>query len=247
MRETLIRLGIAAAVFVVLLFAFLVYVLLASSSPDYWAGEISEFERQDVSNPPPKGGIVFVGGRDVRLWETLGEDMAPLQVLNRGFGGAYLDHLTYFAARIIKPYRPRAVVVIAGAEDMADVQGRTPEELLEGFKVFLSALRAHEVSAPVIFVSIRPSPMRAARWFGAKRANGLIEAFAAARDDVIYLDVASLMFTADEEMRDEIFRWDGLSLSPEGYSLLTSRLKPLLLRRFDSPQPNPPEEPNGRF
>ena len=102
-------------------------------------------------------------------------------------------------------------------------RGARPEELLAGFKVFLSAVRAHEVSAPVIFVSIRPAPMRAARWFGAKRANGLIEAFAATRDDVIYLDVASLMFTDEEEMRDEIFRWDGLSLSEEGYMLLTSR------------------------
>ncbi len=242
MRETLIRLGIAAAVLAALLFAFLVYVLLASSGPDYWAGEIAEFERHDVSNPPSKGGIVFVGGRDVRLWETLESDMAPLPVLNRGFGGAYLDHLTYFAARIIKPYEPRAVVVIAGAEDLADVQGRTPEELLEGFKVFMSALRAHDVSAPVIFVSIRPSPMRAARWFGAKRANGLIEAFAATREDVIYLDVASLMFTDDDEMRGDMFRWDGLSLSAEGYNLLASRLKPLLTRRFNSPPPYSSEE-----
>jgi len=242
MRDILIRLGIAAAVLTTLLFAFLVYVLLASSGPDYWIGEIAEFERHDVSNPPSKGGIVFVGGRDVRLWETLESDMAPLPVLNRGFGGAYLDHLTYFAARIIKPYEPRAVVVIAGAEDMADVQGRTPEELLEGFKIFMSALRAHDVSAPVIFVSIRPSPMRAARWFGAKRANGLIEAFAATRDDVIYLDVASLMFTDSEEMRGDMFRWDGLSLSAEGYSLLTSRLKPLLTRRFNSRAPQSLEE-----
>ena len=242
MRETLIRLGIAAAVLTAFLFAFLVYVLLASSDPDYWLGEIAEFERHDVSNPPSKGGIVFVGGRDVRLWETLESDMAPLPVLNRGFGGAYLDHLTYFAARIIKPYEPRAVVVIAGAEDMADVQGRTPEELLEGFKIFMSALRAHDVSAPVIFVSIRPSPMRAARWFGAKRANGLIEAFAATRDDVIYLDVASLMFTDEDEMRGDMFRWDGLSLSAEGYDLLASRLKPLLTRRFNSPTPHSSEE-----
>ena len=78
MRETLIRLGIAAAVLLVFLFAFLVYVLLASSSPDYWAGEIAEFERLDVSNPPSKGGIVFVGGRDVRLWDTLGNRYGAL-------------------------------------------------------------------------------------------------------------------------------------------------------------------------
>lgn len=232
MRGTFFSLGIAVAVVVTLSFAFLVYVLLTSSGPDYWAGEIAEFERRDISNPPPKGGIVFVGGRDVRLWETLTEDMAPLAVLNRGFGGAYLEHLTHFTARIIKPYEPRGIVVMAGGEDLADVRGKTPEEVLESFQIFMSALRAHGVTAPVVFVSIRPSPMRATRWLGAKRANGLIERFAMTRDDVIYLDAASLMFTSGEEMRLELFRWDGLSLSAEGYRLLTSRLRPLLLRRF---------------
>ena len=232
MRGTFVSLGIAAAFVIAISFAFLVYVLLTSSGPDYWAGEIAEFERRDISNPPPKGGIVFVGARDVRQWTTLSEDMAPLAVLNRGFGGAYLEHLTYFTARIIKPYEPRGIVVVAGDEDLADVRGKTPEEVLESFRIFMSALRAHGVTAPVIFVSIRPSPMREARWFGAKRANGLIEEFATTRDDVIYLDVASLMFTSEDDMRRELFRWDGLSLSVEGYRLLTSRLRPLLLRRF---------------
>ncbi len=232
MRGTFISLGIATAFVVAVSFAFLVYVLLASAGPDYWAGEIAEFERGDISNPPPRGGIVFVGARDVRQWETLGKDMAPLAVLNRGFGGAYLEHLTYFTARIIKPYAPQGIVVMAGDEDLADVRGKTPEEVLESFTVFMAALRAHGIDAPVIFVSIRPSPMRAARWFGAKRANSLIEEFASGRDDVIYLDVASLMFTSHEEMRSELFRWDGLSLSPEGYRLFSSRLRPLLLRRF---------------
>jgi lysophospholipase L1-like esterase len=123
---------------------------------------------------------------------------------------------------------------MAGDEDLSDVRGKTPEEVLESFDVFMSALRAHGVEAPVVFVSIRPSPMRASRWLGAKRANGLIEEFAKPRDDIIYLDVASLMFTAEDEMRDELFRWDGLSLSTEGYALLTSRLRPLLDRRFNS-------------
>lgn len=234
MRGTFVNLGIAVAFVVAGLFAFLVYVLLASSDHDYWSGEITEFERRDISNPPSKGSIVFVGGRDVRQWATLSDDMAPLAVLNRGFGGAYLEHLTYYAARIIKPYDPRAVVVMAGDEDLSDVRGKTPEDVLDSFTVFMSALRAHGVSAPVVFVSIRPSPMQATRWFGAKRANGLIEEFANERDDIIYLDVASLMFTAEDDMRDELFRWDGLSLSVEGYQLLTSRLRPLLLRRFKS-------------
>lgn len=238
MPSTFVRLGAAIAVGLVLLFAFLVYVLLSSNDADYWAGEISEFERIDISNPPPKGAIVFIGGRDVRQWETLSADMTPLEVINRGFGGAHISHLTHYTARIIKPHDPKAIVMIAGGEDLADVRGRTPEQVLESFQIFLSALRAHGVTAPVVFVSIRPAPMRAARWYGAKRTNSLIEELAASREDVIFLDVASLMLDEDDNVREDLFRWDGLSLSEEGYRLLTSRLRPLLVRRFANTVPN---------
>ena len=232
MRGTFVSLGIAAAIAVVFFFAFLVYVLLASGDADYWAGEIAEFERRDISNPPSSGAIVFVGGRDVRQWETLNLDMAPLEIINRGFGGAHLDHLTHYAARIIKPYDPQAIVVIAGEEDLADVRGRTPEDVLERFKVFMSALRAHGGAADVVFVSIRPSPSRESRWLGAKRANGLIEEFAETRDDILFINTASLMFDETGQMRDDLFRWDGLSLSDEGYHLLSARLRPILMRRY---------------
>jgi hypothetical protein len=110
----LVTLGIGFGVAVLALFAFLIYVLLASGEPKYWEGEIAAFERRDVSNPPPENAVLFVGGRDVRLWERLAEDMAPIPVIQRGFGGAQIKHIDYYRARIIHPYKPRAVVVMAG-------------------------------------------------------------------------------------------------------------------------------------
>lgn len=209
-----------------LLFGFLVYVLFASGDASYWEGDVAAFERRDISNPPGKGAVLFIGGRDVRLWGGLAEDMEPLDVLNRGFGGARLSHLTHYAARIVKPYEPSLIVVFAGDEDLADVRGRRPEDVLAQAQIFLAAIRAHDIHAPVLFVSVPPAPMRMGRWPGANRANSLLAELADEREGVEFLDVTQGMFDERGKLRSGFFRWDGMSFSREGYAYLTQAVKP---------------------
>jgi hypothetical protein len=212
------------------LFTFLLYVLLASGDPAYWSGEIAAFERRDVSNPPPQGAVLFVGDDDVRLWETLHYDMAPLEVVARGFGGAQIAHVTYYIPRIVAPYHPRAVVLMAGEADLSDVRGRRPEDVLDDFKDFVTALRKAGVAAPVYFVSIHPQPMRGSRWFGAKRANALIADYVKTAPGLHFIDVATGFIDAHDETRRELFRWDGLSLNAAGRAVLAERIRPVLLQ-----------------
>lgn len=215
---------------VLALFGFLLYVLLASGDPTYWAGEIAAFERRDVSNPPPRDAVLFVGDDDVRLWDTLAFDMAPITTIARGFGGAQIAHVTYYIPRIVAPYRPRAVVLMAGEADMSDVRGRRPEDVLNDFKTFVAALRKAGVAAPVYFVSIHPQPMRRSRWFGAKRANALIADYIKATPGLHYIDVSAGLIDIDGEAKRDMFRWDGLSLNASGRKLLAERIKPVLMQ-----------------
>jgi lysophospholipase L1-like esterase len=210
----------------VLLFGFLVYVLFASGEPSYWEGDIAAFERRDISNPPEKGAVLFIGGRDVRLRESLGADMMPFDALNRGFGGARIAHLTHYAARIVKPYEPSLIVMMAGDEDLADVRGRRPEDVLAQTQIFLAAIRAHGVDAPVLIVSVPPAPMRMSRWPGAKRTNALLRQLAHERAPVHFIDLTPGFFTEEDELKDQLFRWDGMSLSKQGYAYLARELKP---------------------
>jgi hypothetical protein len=36
--------------------------------------------------------------------------MAPVSVLNRGFGGSRIPDVTFYADRIVLPYEPRGIV-----------------------------------------------------------------------------------------------------------------------------------------
>ncbi len=77
MRRGLVALGALFGAAVLALFAFLIYVLLASGDPKYWAG-IAAFERRDVSTRRPKtrfsssaGAISGSGRRLPGTWRPL--------------------------------------------------------------------------------------------------------------------------------------------------------------------------------
>ncbi|MBN1583387.1 MAG: hypothetical protein JXA89_21940 [Anaerolineae bacterium] len=199
--------------------------------PTFWEWEIRRFERQDRRNMPPPGGIVFTGSSSIRFWKTLREDMAPLPVLNRGFGGSQIHQVTHYADRIILPYEPGAVVLYAGENDIAGVKfsrKKTAEEILEAFQAFCKTVHARLPETPIYFVSIKPPKQRASLWPEMQKANRLINAFAATDDRIRYVDVATAMLDPAGQPRDDLYKWDGLHINAEGYVIWTSILKPVL-------------------
>lgn len=67
----------------------------ARGDPQAWEASIRRFEAQDRRQAPPPDMIVFTGSSSFTLWSTLAQDMAPLPVLNRGFGGARMQDVVH--------------------------------------------------------------------------------------------------------------------------------------------------------
>ncbi len=82
------------------------YYIYQWNKDETFRDEINEFKRLDKENFPEKGKILFTGSSSIRFWDSLEEDMEPLEVLNRGFGGAQISHVIYHFEEIIKPYEP---------------------------------------------------------------------------------------------------------------------------------------------
>ncbi|NIJ41249.1 lysophospholipase L1-like esterase [Parvibaculum indicum] len=236
MHRLIVILGGGFLLLLLALFGFLIHVLLASGDADYWETEIAAFERRDVSNPPPQDAVLFLGGRSLRRWATLERDMAPYVAINRGFGGAQVAHITHYASRIATPYRPAAVVIMAGADDLADVHGRRPEDVLKDFVELLQTLRKDGIEAPVFFVSIPPQPMRTSRWYGMARANELVAKYTESDPSVHFIDVTKDLLLPNGKVNVDYFRWDGLTLSGAGYQVLSRHIKPALAGADIDPQ-----------
>ncbi|MBA8886490.1 lysophospholipase L1-like esterase [Dokdonella fugitiva] len=211
-----------------LLLASTAAVFARDASIDPWETEIARFEAADRAAPPPPGGVVFVGSSSIRLWSTLADDFAGTRVLNRGFGGSRIADATRLAARIVLPYRPRLVVLYAGDNDLAE--GRTPPQVLADVEAFIASVHHDAPTTPVVFVSIKPSPARAALLPAMREANALVRAYAGRTRGVRYVDVFEPMLGADGAPRAELFGPDRLHMNARGYALWTRIIAPELRR-----------------
>ncbi len=121
-----------------------------------WEGDIARFEQADAQSPPPRGAVVFVGSSSIRMWESLASDFPDQVVINRGFGGSEVRDSTWYADRIVLPYKPRLVVFYAGDNDLN--AGRTPQQVRDDFVAFVSRVRKGLPNARIAYISIKPSP-----------------------------------------------------------------------------------------
>ena len=193
--------------------------------------QIVAYEKQDVKNFPSTKGIVFTGSSSVRMWNHIKDDLHPLPVINRGFGGSTIPEVNYYASRIIYPYQPQIVAIYAGDNDVA--KGYRPKEILANYQTLVSNIHNHLPNTKIYFISIKPSPARWNLWPQMKKANQLIEQFSQQHDYLYYFDVSAPMINAQGTVKGDIFLDDNLHMNRAGYDLWTDVIKPELTRVFD--------------
>lgn len=204
--------------------------------PQRWERQVVDLERRLQRNPPGKGSVVFIGSSSVRLWGSLAQDMAPVPVARLGFGGARTADVLHYANRLVLPHTPRAVVYYAGDNDMGRHDSPPAEQVQRDFAQFVRMIRRAGQSPEFYFVSIKPSPRRMPHWARMQKANELLQQYAWSQSGVHFVDVASPMLDASGRPRPELYADDGLHLSPRGYAVWSSVLKPILQSQVG---PNP--------
>lgn len=197
-----------------------------------WESDIRAFEKQDQANPPKPGSIVFTGSSSFVRWHSLAEDMKPLPVLNRAFGGSQYTDVNQYAARTVIAYRPPAVVVYAGDNDLAAPGPNTPESVAKQVQRFVEIVHGQLPDTWIYVLSIKPSYLRWDAWQRMKAANQLIEAYLRTQPRTQYVDVATPMFGGRGKPPRDLFVEDGLHPTDKCYALWTSILKPILMKRF---------------
>ena len=200
------------------------------SKDDTFINEINEFKRLDNESFPGKGKILFTGSSSIRFWDSLEEDMEPLEVLNRGFGGAQISHVIYHFEDIVKPYNPKAIVFFCGTNDLTAL--KTPEETLNDFKKFLNLVRNEFGNIKVYVIGIKPTVDRLYLDKQERIFNSSIKLLANNDAYLEYINVWDSMLDEKSERMPQLFLEDGLHLNTKGYEIWTKLVRDSLSKQF---------------
>jgi lysophospholipase L1-like esterase len=223
MKNTHIKISIF-----LLLFSSIVF---AQTKPDRFESAIVKFEQEDQEKGYHPESVLFTGSSSIRMWKTLAEDMAPIPVINRGFGGSTIPEVLYYADRIILPHQPKYIVLYCGENDLSNDETKA-KEALKSFKAFHKYLRENLPDSRLYFIAIKPSISREQYWPKLQKANKLISKFISKQDNYLFVDTASKMLDNNGIVLQDIFIEDNLHMNAKGYDIWTNILKPILEKDY---------------
>ena len=184
--------------------------------PTRFASTIEAYLEKDAEEMPPEGAIVGVGSSSMVGWHyRIKEDLAPLTIIPRGFGGSSMSGAIYYAEDIVTKYKPRAIIVYEGDNDIAS--GKSPETILKHFKFFVELCRSKLPEVRFYFISIKPSVARWDMWPEMVEANKLLSDFADTDSGITYIDMGKALLDDNGQPKEGIFKKDNLHLNDYGY------------------------------
>ncbi len=189
--------------------------------PQRFAGEIAAFSKRE----PVKGGIVFAGSSSIRMWPRLKQDFPDLPIVNHGFGGCVSNDLIVYFDPVVAREEPRLLVIYSGND--LDKNLRV-EEAFHDYTRFIDMARERFPKLRVIVNSVKIAASRAHEIPRVHELNGRLEAWAADREWVRYLDSSSYLADAAGQPIPDYYQQDQLHLSPAGYVKWKEILDPVL-------------------
>jgi lysophospholipase L1-like esterase len=190
-----------------------------------WEPEIQKFENLDKTEHYPDDAVIFAGSSSIRLWSTLSDDMAPYEVIQRGYGGSRLSDFAVYSDRILSPHKCSALVLFIANDITGGPNDKTPEEVKTLFLYVLKTFRKNHPDTPVFWIAVTPTSSRWKAWPQIKIANDLISESCKNQRNTYFIKTAYAFLNEKGEPRDELFRADKLHLNDNGYKIWSAIIK----------------------
>ena len=179
--------------------------------------EIEALEQKILDHTDKKDLVVFYGSSSIRLWENLESDLAPLNILNLGFGGSSFSWCIYYFERLFANIKPSHMVIYVGDNDLAN--GIKPEKVLKKFRMLVKMVRLTFPKMPLDFITIKPSPIRTYLLPEIQLTNKLIRKELMGLDKARLINVFDSMLNERNVARPELYLEDQLHMNEKGYKI----------------------------
>ncbi len=167
--------------------------------------------------------VVFFGDSITDGWgRDVGEFFPGKPYVNRGISGQTTPQMLVRFSQDVIALKPRAVVILAGTNDIAGNTGPATPQMIEDNLAAMAAI-ARQNGVKVVFASVLPA--KAYPWRPELRPadtirqlNAWIKAYCI-REHLTYLDYYAAMVGADGGMRAEL-SGDGVHPNAAGYAVM---------------------------
>lgn len=210
----------------------LLFVIIScySANAQPFINEIKAFRRADSTSMPPQNAILLIGSSSFTNWKDVAKYFPEHTIINRGFGGSSLPHMTMYAEDIIFKYNPKQIIIYCGENDIAGSSTVTADTVFERFKILYSIIRSKYKKVPIAYISMKPSPSREKYLETMQKGNALIKGFMEQQKRSSYIDVYSSMLDANGKVLTHIFISDKLHMNAEGYKIWQGVIAPYLVK-----------------
>ena len=196
-----------------------------TAAPSKFAGEVGRFA---ALPPPVPGGVLLVGSSTFKRWTNAVQDLSPLPITNRAFGGSQTSHQLMFFDQVVTPCHPQLIVWYCGSND---IKGKKdPASVLKRTEEWLEKVKQLDPSTQVLLVSIHRCPQKRkdGQLEGVDAVNRGYEELSQRREGVFYVDVNPALESVTGESKAELYVEDGLHLNPSGYEKMATLVKPAI-------------------
>lgn len=200
---------------------------IAVFTDDY--GQLARYRDANAALKPPAAGenrVVFFGDSITDIWK-LDESFPGEPYVNRGIGGQTTSQMLVRFRQDVITLQPKAVVILAGTNDIAGNTGKISNEDIEAnYASFAELAKAHGIR--VIFSSILPvhNYTPESQDFFAQRPMERVLALNrwlkdyCATNDLIYLDYFSATVDDKGLLKKDLAN-DGLHPNKAGFAIMT--------------------------
>jgi len=191
-------------------------------------GQLSRYHDANATLGEPKPGekrVVFFGDSITDIWK-LADSFPGKPYVNRGIGGQTTPQMLVRFRQDVIDLHPKAVVILAGTNDIAGNTGPMRNEDIEAnYKSFAELARAAGIK--VVYSSVLPIhnyTERSKDFFAQRSQSRILELNAwlkdyCAKNKIIYLDYFSAMVDDKGMMKKELAD-DGLHPNAEGFKIM---------------------------
>jgi acetyl esterase/lipase len=195
--------------------------------------DIQEFEKLDKTESYSSNAILVTGSSYIRLWKTIKQDLAPHEIIHRGFGGSNIAEMAYYIDRIMANHSFKAIVFYSGSNDItAGNQDKSPEQVLEAFKYVVQKVHQKKPNTPIYYIAISPNERRWAVQDKIVEANELFKNYCQNTPNLHFIETMAQLLSKDGKYQPDLYINDKLHFNENGYKIWSPLIKGVLDKDF---------------